>query len=81
MARKGLTTVADDILREVRGKPGLTAGAIVLLLFGDEAALRRNSPVCRRLVDNGRLIRRGKGGPSDAFTYHLPTHPSILPPT
>lgn len=74
-------TVADDILREVRAKPGLTTRAIAGLLFDNEAAIERVSPVCLRLVESGRLVRRGRGGSSDPFTYYLPTHPSILPPT
>ncbi|MHC2338195.1 hypothetical protein ACVIW0_007484 [Bradyrhizobium sp. USDA 4454] len=74
-------TVADDILREMWGKAGLTAAAIAELLSDDETQIERVSPVCHRLVENGRLVRRGRGGPSDPFTYHLLTHPSIQPPT
>jgi len=74
-------TVANDILRVVMAQPGLSAEGIAGKLFGDKATMQRVNAACRKLVEERRLVRRGRGGPSDPLTYHLPTHPSILTPT
>ncbi|MGP8232923.1 MAG: hypothetical protein ACLQL2_09700 [Methylovirgula sp.] len=66
-------TVADDILDEVRRKPGLTEIDLAALIFGRQNAYQqRVNSVCRHLAAEGRLIRKGKGGFADPFTYHLP---------
>jgi len=65
--------ITDDIISEVRENPGLTAMEITLNIFGrryPHANVVRLQ--CRLLVDAGRLKRRGKGGPYDPFTHHLP---------
>ncbi|KJC59888.1 hypothetical protein UP10_14415 [Bradyrhizobium sp. LTSPM299] len=66
-------TVADEIIREIRAQQGRTELELAELLFGPcKAAQQRINPTCRKLVAKGRLVRTGKGGPSDPFTYHLP---------
>ncbi|MBR0798006.1 MarR family transcriptional regulator [Bradyrhizobium jicamae] len=66
-------TVAENILREVRSNPGQTEDQLAERLFGREGATQqRVNPTCRKLVAKGWLLRRGKGGPSDPYTYHLP---------
>jgi hypothetical protein len=67
-------TVADDIMQEVRRKAGRTEGELAALIFGrGEAYQQRVNSTCRRLVSERKLVRKGKGGQSDPFTYHLPT--------
>jgi len=66
-------TVADDIMYEVRRKAGRTEDELAALIFGrDNAYQQRVNSTCRRLIDEGKIIRKGKGGQSDPFTYHLP---------
>jgi hypothetical protein len=43
------------------------------MLFGQNNAYQqRVNSDCRLLVDTGRLVRNGKGGPADPYTYSLP---------
>jgi hypothetical protein len=66
-------TIADDIIYEVTRKSGLTEADLAALLFGKRCGYQsRVSYACRRLVHEGRIERRGKGGQADPFTYHLP---------
>jgi hypothetical protein len=66
-------TVADDIMHEVRRKAGRTEDELAALIFGrDNAYQQRVNSTCRRLVSEGKIIRKGKGGQNDPFTYHLP---------
>lgn len=66
-------TVADDIMSEVRRKSGLNEADLAALLFGRQNGYQqRVNSSCRRLVREGHLVREGKGGPADPFTYRLP---------
>jgi len=66
-------TVADDILYEVARKGGRTEEELASLIFGrDNAYQQRVNSTCRRLVSEGKIVRCGRGGPSDPFKYHLP---------
>jgi hypothetical protein len=72
-------TIADDIVDLVERKQRrpqplhLTEEDIAEMLFGqDKAYQQRVNQDCRFLVDQGRLVRHGSGGPSDPFTYSLP---------
>jgi hypothetical protein len=62
-------TVADDILDEVHRQSGLTATEIAVRVYGRRSYQQKVSQNCRRLVEAGRLERRGKGGQGDPFTY------------
>lgn len=65
--------IEDDIMHEVRREAGRTEGELVALIFGQDAAYQqRVNSTCRKLVREGRVLRRGKGGATDPFTYHLP---------
>ena len=65
--------IADDIINELRKRPGLTAVEITLNLFGRRHPYAGSVRYyCRQLVDEGRLKRRGKGLQGKAFTYYLP---------
>lgn len=66
-------TVADDILYEVTRKGGWTEEELASLIFGrDNAYQQRVNSTCRKLVSEGKIVRYGRGGPSDPFKYHLP---------
>ena len=69
-------TVADDIIYEVRRRAGHTEEELAALIFGrDNAYQQRVNSTCRRLVAEGKIVRKGNGGASDPFTYHLPPFP------
>jgi hypothetical protein len=68
-------TIADKVEALVRRKPrlSLTQEDIADMLFGqDNAYQSRVNLACRQLAEERRLVRSGKGGPSDPFTYHIP---------
>jgi len=67
-------TIADKIITALRQHSGLSAVEIAVNIFGRRHPYtQRINHACRRLVDAGRLERRGKGGPGDPFTYYLPS--------
>jgi hypothetical protein len=64
--------IADKIMNLLRRRPGLTAIEIAVNIFGRRHPYKqRVNHACRRLIDEGRLERRGKGGPGDPLTYYL----------
>jgi len=66
-------TVEDDIMYEVRRKAGRTEEELAALIFGrDKGYQQRVNSTCRRLVSERKVVRKGNGGPTDPFTYHLP---------
>jgi hypothetical protein len=66
-------TIAEDILAEVRRKPGLTESDLAAIIFGRKNAYQqRVNQDCRMLVAQGKLVREGKGGVADPFTYRFP---------
>ena len=68
-------TIADDIVALVERKHRLrlTEEDIADMLFGQNHAYQqRVNADCRLLVDAGRLVRHGKGGPATPYTYGLP---------
>lgn len=69
-------TVADDIMDEVRRKGGHTEEDLAALIFGRNSAYQqRVNSTCRRLVSEGKVIRKGEGGRNDPFKYYLPPFP------
>jgi len=66
-------TVVDDILAEVKRKSGLTEKDLAVIIFGRKNAYQqRVNQGCRMLVAQGKIIREGKGGVADPFTYREP---------
>jgi hypothetical protein len=77
-------TIADDIVALVGRKRRLrlTEEDIADMLYGqNRASQQRVNPACRRLVSEGRLVRHGKGGQDDPYTYSLPKPPKLRRPT
>ncbi|WP_223967743.1 hypothetical protein [Bradyrhizobium sp. RD5-C2] len=68
-------TVAEKIIRAVREHPGLTERQLADRIFGENAAIQRVNPTCRKLVTQGLLLRQGKGWSGDPFRYHPATRP------
>src|SRR5208283_4016007 len=62
--------LADDIELLVFRSPGVTEAELVKELFGNRAYQQRVNSTCRRLIQQGRVMRHGNGGPGDPFTYH-----------
>ncbi len=54
-------TVAEKIVRAVLEQPGLTERQLADRLFGENAAIQRVNPTCRKLAEQGLLVRQGKG--------------------
>jgi hypothetical protein len=63
-------TVIDDVVALISARPGLTECQIAESLFGRKGQQQRVNPVCRRLLREGRVERRGQGYSQDPFTYH-----------
>lgn len=62
--------LADDIELLVFRSPGVTEAELAKELFGNRAYQQRVNSTCRRLIQQGRVMRHGNGGPGDPFTYH-----------
>jgi hypothetical protein len=75
-------TIADDIEALVKRKQHrlrLTEEDIAEMLFGQANAYQqRVNQDCRLLVNAGRLVRNGNGGPADPYWYSTPPNPSIF---
>lgn len=69
-------SVTDDIEALVAKRPGLTEAEIAIELFGPDAYQQQVNSGCRRLERQGRVVRHGRGGRGDPFTYHRPKGPS-----
>lgn len=67
-----MATVYQRIKERVTEQPGLTEAELALAIFGDDGYQQRVNSTCRRMIERGEIIRRGDGGQSDPFTYHLP---------
>ncbi len=71
--------IIDDILREVQIKEGRTENDLAALIFGrNQAYQQRVNAACRLLVAEGKIVRKGRGGAYDPYTYWLP--PIFLKP-
>ena len=67
-------TIADDIVTLIARKRRLrlTEEDIADMLFSQNKAYQqRVNSACRQLVQQGKLVRNGKGGPTDPYTYSL----------
>lgn len=67
--RGDFITVADAIETLVARQPGLTAAQISQALFANECDSGRVHLMCRRLIAEGRIKRRGAGAISNPFAY------------
>jgi len=63
-------TIAERIMAVVAHRPGLTEAELADALFGRAGYQARVSQVCRSLVRQGRIERRGRGGLPHPFRYY-----------
>lgn len=66
-----MATVGIRIKEKIAERPGLTEAELAQAIFGMEGYQQRVNSTCRALIKRGEIIRRGTGGPSDPYTYHL----------
>ena len=53
----------------IRDRPDITTSAMSLLIYGTDGGRPQIERICRDLVQEGRLRRRGLGGRRDPYTY------------
>jgi hypothetical protein len=70
--------LADDIDLLVSHRPGLTELALAKSLFGHVGYQQRVNSTCRHLFREGRVERRGTGGPGHPFTYYSSSNPNAM---
>ena len=71
--------IVDAVLREVQIKGGRTEVDLAALIFGrDKAYPQRVNAVCRQLIADKIIVRKGNGGAYDPFTYWLPQAPRLM---
>ncbi len=63
-------TLADVIDFLVAKAPGRTEAQLAEAIFGDAGYQQRVNGDCRLLEAQGRIARRGSGGPNDPFKYY-----------
>ena len=68
-----IVAIRENIVAEIERKAGLTEVEIALNIFGRANAYQqRVNRHCRALLVEGKVVRHGKGGGADPYTYHLP---------
>jgi hypothetical protein len=73
-------TIADKIMNVLRQHAGLTAIDIAVNVFGRRHPYKqRVNHACRRLVDEGRLERRGKGAILSLIICRAPKEATLTP--
>ena len=59
----------DRIFAAITQMPHLTEIEIATAVTPSNPYQQRVNSGCRRLIREGRVVRHGKGGPADPFTY------------
>jgi hypothetical protein len=60
----------DDIEKAISERPGLTATQIAHAMYGADGYGEQVRTGCLALLRQGRIERRGQGGPGDPFTHY-----------
>jgi restriction endonuclease Mrr len=66
-------TTDEKVIAAVTRRPGLTEAQLAEVIFGGGGYQQRVNGACRFLSREGYLVRTGKGGQHDPFTYTLGT--------
>lgn len=69
-------TIAKKVINAITKQPGLTERELAEVLFGPNAPQQRINQDCRLLVAKRLIVRQGKGGHGDPFTYKLGDNPN-----
>jgi hypothetical protein len=64
-------TLLERVVAAIMRRPGMTEAEIAGSLFGRDGYQQKINPACRRLLATGKILREGKGGPGDPFTYRI----------
>lgn len=54
----------------IHSRPGITEFEIATAIYGPGTDHGQVNRMCRQLVDEGYVVRSGRGGPYDPFTYN-----------
>ena len=63
--------IADVLLFLIEKGPGRTEAELAEAIFGRAGYQQRVNGDCTLLVSRGQVERRGSGGPSDPYRYHI----------
>jgi hypothetical protein len=69
IATRRQSGIAQRVLELVNRRPGMTELEIAKQIYGPSALQPQVNSVCRKLVDQGRIVRRGRGH-SDPYIYY-----------
>ena len=64
-------TLEEKIITLVSKRSDLTEAMLAEKIFGRGGYQQKVNGTCRKLVSQGRLLRKGLGGRDDPFTYKL----------
>lgn len=64
----------------IHSRPGITQLELARAIYGPLAYTGLVKAICRQLLDDGYVVRTGKGGPQDPFTYEWVGKQQVLSP-
>jgi hypothetical protein len=73
----GPITTIHRVEKVILHFPGLTERQIAKEVFGAFGQQQRVNPICRKLVREGKVERRGNGYATDPFTYFSLNEPRV----
>jgi hypothetical protein len=71
--------LAEVLLYLIEKGPDRTEAELAAAIYGPDAPQQHVNQDCRLLVGKGKIERRGSGGPSDPYRYHLVSKQSGRP--
>ena len=73
-------TLRARICDVIHSRPGLTELELARVIYGPFAYQELVRAVCRQLLEDGYIVRRGRGGRHDPFTYKWVGRPNSQMP-
>ncbi len=64
------TTLGDALALLIEKGPGRTEAELAQAIYGHKGVQQAVNQDCRILVGQGRVERRGAGGPTDPYVYY-----------
>jgi hypothetical protein len=62
-------SLRSKICDVIHSRPGVTELEIARLVYGPAVDQGQVNRICRQLVEQGYVLRHGRGGPHDPYTY------------